>query len=749
MRAGLLLGGLAERFAVDVIALPPGDAHGAEFTAARARQVHVLEPEPLDPVADAAALLATPAARERAALRPLPSLCRGGPPRWAAQIARQATAAALVVAFRSYLAPLLDQILDDPERPALVIDVDELDSSLLRDLGQLEEAARFERLERHYLPLADHVTLTSALDARAVAERHGLRAASAIPNAVGLPGPAPAAGNQTDLLFVGNLSYAPNVEAARWLCESVLPLLPGVKLTIAGSRPGSEVLALGAGPRVELIADPDDVSPLYAAAAVAVVPLRQGGGSSLKLIEALAHGRPVVATGAGARGLPWDADESAGVIVADDPQAFAAACRELLADRERASRLGVDGRSRVEHRASFEVIAPRIARLGAEALRRRGRAPAGPLLTAALIVRDEQAVLADCLRSLDGLADEIVIVDTGSSDASVAIAESHGARVLHQAWAGDFSAPRNLGLDHARGEWILYIDADERVAPVARAELEATLASAPATALRVLLSPRVNATPYFEYRLWRNDPRVRFDGVMHEQVVDAIHAAAREDGRPIADWPGLRLDHVGYEGDQTHKHQRNRPLLEAQLARDPNNIYNWRHLAQVLDALDQPQQAAAARQRALALALAEPAPSTDGGLAWGEMLRAEHARGADVGELLASGRERWPEHWLIRWIEAIIALEAGNLSAAEAGFRSLLTVDLATLPAQGIAYDARIFGEWAYASLGLGYFRAGRNAEAAEAYAEAERCAPDNAEYRVKRALAEARASQSVRAQPE
>ena len=141
----------------------------------------------------------------------------------------------------------------------------------------------------------------------------------------------------------------------------------------------------------------------------------------------------------------------------------------------------------------------------------------------------------------------------------MAIAESHGARVLHQPWGGDFSAPRNLGLDHARGEWILYIDADERVAPLDRAELEATLGSSPATALRVLLSPRVNATPYYEYRLWRNDPRVRFDGVMHEQVVDAIHAAAGEDGRPIADWPGLRLEHVGYEGDQTRKHERNLP----------------------------------------------------------------------------------------------------------------------------------------------------------------------------------------------
>jgi glycosyltransferase involved in cell wall biosynthesis/tetratricopeptide (TPR) repeat protein len=767
MRAGLFLTGLAEAFAVDVVVAPspPPDPAGQEFTSELAHRVEILDGGTADTVAEAVALLATPQARARAtALRPLPALCRGAPPAWAAQVAQIADGAALAVVFRSYLAPLLDTILEDPDRPAILIDIDDVDSITERRLGRPEEAQRFERLERYYLPQFDHVVTTAAADAQSLTARDGLTPVTAVPNAVRMPEVLAAATGQAGLLFIGNLSYAPNAEAARWLCESVLPLLGEVKVTIAGSRPDDELLALERDERVTVVADPEDVAPLYAAANFVVVPVLRGGGSRLKLIEALAHGRAVVATTAGASGQPWNAaGEDAGVLIADDPETFASACHQLLSDLERARELGRQGRATVAARATVELIAPRIARLGQEAIGRHasssvataGSAAIGatgasfpdrrvaPLLSAALIVRDEEAFLGPCLESLSGVADEIVLVDTGSSDATVSIARAHGARVLHQTWAGDFSAPRNLGLDRARGAWVLYIDADERVAALDRRELKSHLARSPAAAMRVLLRPKVHATPYYEYRLWRNDPRVRFTGVMHEQVVSAIHAAAAEDGRPVELWPGLLLEHVGYEGDQRHKHLRNLALLEAQLQLDATNVYNWRHLAQVLEGLGRPDEAMAALERATELALTRSQPSNDGGLAWAELVRMRHERGADVSELLVFGRERWPEHWLIRWMDGIIAEQAGRLTEAESCFRSLLAVDVGALPTQGIAYDARMFGEWAYASLGLTLFRAGRNAEAGAAYAGAERLAPENPEYRIKRALAEGRARQA------
>src|ERR1700675_1152507 len=96
-------------------------------------------------------------------------------------------------------------------------------------------------------------------------------------------------------------------------------------------------------------------------------------------------------------------------------------------------------------------------------------------LSAALIVRDEAVMLGDCLRSLCGFADEVVVVDTGSTDGTRELAAGLGARVVTFPWRGDFAAARNEALRHARGRWILYVDADERVAPVAVAEREALL----------------------------------------------------------------------------------------------------------------------------------------------------------------------------------------------------------------------------------------------------------------------------------
>ena len=80
----------------------------------------------------------------------------------------------------------------------------------------------------------------------------------------------------------------------------------------------------------------------------------------------------------------------------------------------------------------------------------------------------------------------------------------------------------------------------------------------------MLLRPWVGATPYREYRLWRNDPRIRFEGAIHEKVVPAIHAVAEADNRPIG-LCDLLLNHIGYEGDQTRKHRRNLPLLRRQV----------------------------------------------------------------------------------------------------------------------------------------------------------------------------------------
>jgi tetratricopeptide (TPR) repeat protein len=121
-------------------------------------------------------------------------------------------------------------------------------------------------------------------------------------------------------------------------------------------------------------------------------------------------------------------------------------------------------------------------------------------------------------------------------------------------------------------------------------------------------------------------------------------------------------------------------------------------------------------------------------------VRHRHDRGHDVRQLLAEGRERWPEQWQLVWIEAHVHLDAGRLAPAEQCFRRLLEVDVEELPVRGVAYDERIFGAFSLESLGLTLFRQGRYREAAEAYTRAQKLDPTNLAYEVKRVLAEARA---------
>ena len=188
------------------------------------------------------------------------------------------------------------------------------------------------------------------------------------------------------------------------------------------------------------------------------------------------------------------------------------------------------------------------------------------LLSAALIVRDEARVLEDCLASIRDVVDEIVVVDTGSIDDSPEIARRHGARVIHHPWRDDFAEARNVALDAAQGR----VDPLHRRRRAARSDaiaptVERLLRDARGRLSASLLRPDLRSTPYLEYRLWRHDPRIRFRGQIHEKVTPAIAAVAASDGRPIGDCE-LLLTHVGYEGDQAHKHRRNLPLLRAELA---------------------------------------------------------------------------------------------------------------------------------------------------------------------------------------
>ncbi len=363
------------------------------------------------------------------------------------------------------------------------------------------------------------------------------------------------------------------------------------------------------------------------------------------------------------------------------------------------------------------------------------------LLAATLITKNEELVLDACLASITSVVDEIVLVDTGSTDATVSIAERHGAHVHHHPWDGDFSAARNAALDRTDCAWILYIDADERLATVSRAEIERLLGSAHEVAFRILLKPDSRSTPYREYRVWRHDPRIRFEGVIHEKVVPSIHRVADEDARPVG-LADLLLIHVGYEGDQTRKHRRNLPLLRRQLEVEPGNLFNLHHLARVLAGLGEHDEAEEVLERAANVARARPDDPL-GSLAVAELLRLRHLRGEDVGELVAEARRLYPENFHILFLEARYLVDHDRYDDALARFDELLAVDTRKLPDLGPAYDERIFGTLALEGRAFCLFQLGRFAEAATAYDEAARIAPDDSSFALKRRVAQGKAAAS------
>ena len=175
-------------------------------------------------------------------------------------------------------------------------------------------------------------------------------------------------------LFVGLLSYAPNRDAMAWFAREVLPRLAsgGPEILVAGRDPGPELEGLArVAPQLRLLGFVPDLAPLYARAGVFVNPMRGGGGTRLKMLEAMAAGKAVVSTTIGAEGLALTPGRD--VVIADSAVEFAAAVRALLADRGQAARLGQAARALVEARYGWDLCLAPIEELYAS-LERRGAA---------------------------------------------------------------------------------------------------------------------------------------------------------------------------------------------------------------------------------------------------------------------------------------------------------------------------------------------------------------------------------------
>jgi glycosyltransferase involved in cell wall biosynthesis len=282
---------------------------------------------------------------------------------------------------------LLGQAL--PPGP-LVLDVGDLEDlkavararNLLRDAAtpqmKLRSAPRagvaarnaraWRRLQRDAVRTADRIVTVSRFDAERLSTPLPV---NVVPNGSDDPGDRRRCGHRLGepptIVFPGLLTYPPNADAARVLVEQIGPHLwasrPDLRIRLIG-RADDRVRQLQRPPRVEVTGWVDDLTAELANADAVIVPLRYGGGTRIKIIEAWAHAVPVVSTAAGAEGL--DAVDGDDILLADEPAALAASCTRLLADEQLRDRLAAAGRARFLAGYDWQSAEAEVARITAE-----------------------------------------------------------------------------------------------------------------------------------------------------------------------------------------------------------------------------------------------------------------------------------------------------------------------------------------------------------------------------------------------
>jgi tetratricopeptide (TPR) repeat protein len=307
-------------------------------------------------------------------------------------------------------------------------------------------------------------------------------------------------------------------------------------------------------------------------------------------------------------------------------------------------------------------------------------APAAPRagrarVSLCLIVRDEEANLPACLASAAGLADEVIVVDTGSSDRTREVAAAAGARVFEFAWVDDFAAARNECLRHASGDWIFWLDADDRLDEENRGKLRALFDSLGdenvAFAMKCVCPSDAaggSATVVDHIRLFRNHPQVRWRYRVHEQILPAVRRLGGQVRR--AD---VVIHHLGYQDPalRRRKLERDLGLLRREVAEQPDDPFTLFNLGSVYQELGRTAEALPLLRRSLERS--HPGDSIVRKLY--ALIVQCHRRLGQEAEALAAcreGRAVYPEDVELLFQEGLALRAVGDRPGAEASLRRLL-----------------------------------------------------------------------------
>ena len=234
------------------------------------------------------------------------------------------------------------------------------------------EAAKLKRFEGRVAATFDRCIMVSNEDCRTMQAEYGVENTSAIPSAVDSRyfSDGSAEATEPTIVFVGSMDWLPNQDAVEYFVSAILPRIRrevSARFVVVGRNPPPRIQRLALAPLVQVTGTVEDVRPWVAAAHVVVVPLRVGGGTRLKIFEAMALGKAVVSTTVGAEGLP--VTNTADILFADDAESFAAQVTSLLKNASVRKQLGERARRVVSQGFTWEAAASEFSRICTDVVR--------------------------------------------------------------------------------------------------------------------------------------------------------------------------------------------------------------------------------------------------------------------------------------------------------------------------------------------------------------------------------------------
>ena len=301
-------------------------------------------------------------------------------------------------------------------------------------------------------------------------------------------------------------------------------------------------------------------------------------------------------------------------------------------------------------------------------------------LSLCMIVRNEEKNLPNCLKHIKNVVDEIIVVDTGSTDKTPYIAKKLGAKLYHFEWCDDFSAARNESLKHAKGDYIIYLDADDRVSKKDAEKIAILKANLPkeknlAYSLKIVLpSPEKGKNSAYQVRIFPNLPDVRFEQPIHEQIVPSLKRKGIKG--MLTD---IVIEHKGYEEYELLRKKacRNLRILKKLLSKDPDSWFAHYFLAQTYEVLGEKELF----EFHLKNALTEECKKQDQNWFIGAALKYSHLlmEKGDVKEarnLLKELEDEFPDNGLVKFFLAELHLKEGDYISA---LNYYITIDVNNL----------------------------------------------------------------------